>query len=68
MVVQLRIEYEQVVDLVEQLTPDQQETLLVHILSMRASQRPLTPEERIRLLNAAKLDNPVAPLQPHLPE
>jgi len=29
------------------------------MLTYRASQRPLTPEEKIQLLDMAKLDNPV---------
>jgi hypothetical protein len=59
MAVQLTIEYEQVVRLVEQLPAEQQEALLTVILRQRARQRPLTPEEKIRLVDAAKLDNPI---------
>jgi len=59
MALQLNIEYSDVVELVEQLSEEQQRDLITQILTHRARQRPLTPEEKIQLLDAAKLYNPV---------
>jgi hypothetical protein len=59
MAVQLNIEYDQLVELVEQLSEIQQQDLIVRILSQRAQQRPLTADEKIQLLDAAKLHNPM---------
>ncbi|MCL4247407.1 MAG: hypothetical protein KJ065_04575 [Anaerolineae bacterium] len=59
MAVQLNIDYEQLVELVEQLSDEQQQALIARLLTQRARQRPLTVDEKIRLLDAAKLHNPV---------
>lgn len=59
MVANLKLEYEQVAQLVEQLNEEQQKALIIRMLTYRASQRPLTAEEKIQLLDLAKLDNPV---------
>ncbi len=59
MAVQLNIDYSEVVQLVEQLSEEQQRDLITQILTHRARQRPLTAEEKIQLLDAAKLHNPV---------
>jgi hypothetical protein len=59
MAVQLNIDYDDLVGLVEQLSEGQQQDLITQILTHRARQRPLTPEEKIQLLDAAKLHNPV---------
>jgi hypothetical protein len=57
MAVQLDIEYENLVQLVQQLSDDEQKRLIERILSQRAAVRPLTVEEKIQLLDAAKLNN-----------
>ena len=59
MAVQLSIDYDDLVELVEQLSEAQQQDLITQILTHRARQRPLTSEEKIQLLDAAKLHNPV---------
>lgn len=59
MVMQLKVNYEQVIELVEQLSEEQQKALIVHLLTERAAKRPLTAEEKIQLLDAAKLNHPV---------
>lgn len=59
MAIQLSIEYSDLVELVGQLSEAQQQDLITQILTHRARQRPLTPEEKIQLLDAAKLQNPV---------
>lgn len=59
MAVHLRIDYEELVELVEQLSEEQQKDLVTQILTHRALQRPLTSEEKIQLLDAAKLHNPI---------
>ncbi len=59
MAIQLNIDYSEVVQLVEQLSEEQQKDLIAQILTQRARQRPLTAEEKIQLLDAAKLHNPV---------
>ena len=43
----------------QQLSEEQQKDLITQILTHRARQRPLIPEEKIQLLDAAKLHNPV---------
>ena len=59
MAVQLNLDYDDLLGLVEQLSEAQQQDLIRQILTHRAQQRPLTPEEKIQLLDAAKLNNPV---------
>lgn len=56
MVVQLPIQYEQLAELVEQLSEEQQKDLIKRILTRQARQRPLTIDEKLKLLDAAKLD------------
>lgn len=59
MAVQLNIDYDQIVELVEQLSEEQQRDLIARLLTHRARQHPLTAEEKIQLLDAAKLHNPI---------
>ena len=59
MAVQLSIDYDDLVELVEQLSEEQQRDLITQILTHRSRQRPLTSEEKIQLLDTAKLHNPV---------
>jgi hypothetical protein len=59
MAVQLTIDYEQVVQLVEQLTQEQQQALIARLMTQQAQQRPLTAEEKIRLLDATKIHREV---------
>jgi hypothetical protein len=59
MAIHLNIDYSEVVQLVEQLSEEQQRDLITQILTQRSRQRPLTTEEKIQLLDAAKLHNPV---------
>lgn len=56
MAVQMNINYEQLVDLVEQLSEEQQSKLIDHILDERKRKRPLTAREKIQLLRAAQID------------
>ena len=59
MTLQLNIDYSDLIELVEQLSEEQRKDLITQLLTHRARQRPLTPEEKIQLLDAAKLHNPV---------
>jgi dihydrodipicolinate synthase/N-acetylneuraminate lyase len=59
MAVQLKIEYDQLAELVEQLPEDQQRRLVARLLGRTAGERTLTAEEKIRLFEAAQLSNPV---------
>jgi hypothetical protein len=59
MTVQLDIEYDKLVELVKQLPDAQQKDLIAQLLSEQAQKRPLTVEEKIQLLDAAKLDSAV---------
>ena len=59
MAVQLNIEYDQLVALIEQLTDEQREALIARLLVQQAQERPLTVEEKIQLLDAAKIHLPV---------
>ena len=56
MALQLPIRYEQLVELVEQLSEEQQKDLIKRLLTHQAQQRPLTVEEKLKLLDAVKLD------------
>lgn len=56
MALQLPIRYEQLVELVEQLSEEQQKDLIKRLLTHHAQQRPLTVEEKLKLLDAVKLD------------
>ena len=55
MTVQLGIDYEQVIQLVEQLSQAEQDDLISKLLLRRAEQRPLTVEEKLRLFDLAKI-------------
>lgn len=55
MAVQLSIDYEQVVALVEQLSPEQQTDLLVRLIEKSKTRR-LTGQERKAVLEAMTLD------------
>lgn len=57
--VQLEITYEKLVELVDQLSEDKQRDLISHLLDQHAQQRPLTKEEKLQLLDAAKLSVPI---------
>ncbi len=59
MTLQLTVDYAQVVELVEQLSEEQQKELIARLLTQRAHRRPLTADEKIQLLDAAKLHNSV---------
>ena len=59
MALQLPIRYEQLVELVEQLSEEQQKDLIKRLLTRQAQQRPLTVEEKLKLLDAVKLNVPV---------
>lgn len=56
MALQLPIRYEQLVELVEQLSEEQQKDLIKRLLTRQAQQRPLTVEEKLKLLDAIKLN------------
>jgi hypothetical protein len=60
MALQLPIRYEQLVELVEQLSEEQQKDLMKRLLTRDvtrlAQQRQLTVEEKLKLLDAVKLD------------
>jgi hypothetical protein len=58
MAVQLNIDYEALVQLVNQLPVDKQQALLVHLLE-RAKIRQLSKEEKIALLHASILSVPI---------
>jgi len=57
MVVQLNIEYGQLVELVKQLPPAQQKDLIAQLLTTQ--EHPLSAEEKIQLLDAAKIHRAV---------
>lgn len=59
MAVQLDIEFEKLAELVEQLSETEQKHLIARLLNQRAAIRALTAEEKIQLLDAAKLNNPI---------
>jgi hypothetical protein len=53
-------DYARIVQLVDRLSESQQNELIVHLLHRQARQRPLTPQEKIRLFDSAKLYHEVA--------
>jgi hypothetical protein len=61
MALQLSIRYEQLIELIEQLSPDQRDELVEKLLtrSRAAHPVPMTVEDKIRLLDAAKIRIPV---------
>mgnify|MGYP003476679378 CR=1 FL=1 len=54
-----KIDYDQLVELVERLPEGQQNDLIARLLMQRVHQRPLTVSEKIHLLDMAKINNPV---------
>ena len=56
MALKLPVHYEQLIELVEQLSAEQQNDLIARLLTRQAQQRPLSVDEKIRLLDAMKLD------------
>ena len=59
MALQLPIQYEQLIELVEQLTAEQQQDLVKRLLTRDAQQRPLTMDEKLTILDAMKLHTAV---------
>jgi hypothetical protein len=57
--VQLQLDFEQVVDLVEQLPEVQRQQLIIRLLAEPIVQPEWSLEEKLRRLDAAILDNPV---------
>ena len=55
MTINLPIQFSQLVDLIDQLTPEEHAALLTHLISRDIEQAELSPEERIQLLDAAKI-------------
>jgi hypothetical protein len=55
MALQLPIQYEQLIELVEQLSEEQQKDLIKRLLTRSTQQHPLTIEEKLKLLDVAKL-------------
>ncbi|MBC7813274.1 MAG: hypothetical protein H7175_19100 [Burkholderiales bacterium] len=55
----LNLDYDQLIELVVQLSEEQQQELIVRLLTQRGDQRSLTADEKIQLLQAAQLHNPV---------
>jgi hypothetical protein len=60
MSIQLSIDYNQIIELVAQLTKAQQQDSVTRLLAERAKQRSLTAEEKIQLFDAAKIHHPVS--------
>lgn len=56
MALKLPVHYEQLIELVEQLSEEQQNDLIARLLTRQAQHRPLSVDEKIRLLDAMKLD------------
>lgn len=56
MALQLPIGYEQLVELIEQLSEEQQKDLIKRLLTRQAQQRSLTVAEKLKLLDAVKLN------------
>lgn len=56
MFAQMQVDYDQIIDLVEQLPEAQQNELIARVLAHRAETRPLTVEEKLALLDSVKLD------------
>ncbi|MCB9455244.1 MAG: hypothetical protein H6671_04565 [Anaerolineaceae bacterium] len=56
MALKLPVQYEQLVELVEQLSEEQQNDLIARLLTLQAEHRTLTVEEKIKLLDAIKLN------------
>ena len=55
MILELKVDYEQIVGLVKQLSEEEQTKLIKDILNERAKQRPLTVEEKIQLFDSIKI-------------
>jgi hypothetical protein len=58
MAVQLKIPYETFLELVDQLPPEQQQDLLLHLLEKKQSQQ-LNKEEKMALYHASILSVPI---------
>lgn len=59
MSVQLNVDYQQIVELVQQLSHDEQDNLIDQILARRFEERSLSVEEKLRLFDAAKIHTAV---------
>jgi hypothetical protein len=55
MSVQLPLQYEQVIGLVDQLTLDEQQALIQHLLVKNVTKRSLTIDEKLALLDAMRV-------------
>jgi hypothetical protein len=55
MALQLPVQYEQLIELVDQLSEEQQNDLIQRLLTQRARQHPLTIEEKLKLLDSLKI-------------
>ncbi|KAB2902365.1 MAG: hypothetical protein F9K27_17070 [Anaerolineae bacterium] len=53
------VSFEEVVEIVDRLSDDQQNELIKHLMIRQAQQRPLTVEEKIKLLDAVKIHTPI---------
>ncbi|NJR12674.1 hypothetical protein HC776_02000 [bacterium] len=58
MALQLNIDYQQVIALIDQMSSEQQQALIERLLTQR-EQKSLTAQEKIQLLDAVKLHNPI---------
>lgn len=58
-IVQLKIAYDDLLELIQQLPEDRQDDLIQQLLLDRAQRRPLTIEEKIKLFDSAKIKTPV---------
>lgn len=59
MAIQLTIEYEALLEIVDQLSEEQQQQLIEQIMEQRARRRALNAEEKIQLLESAQLHNSI---------
>jgi hypothetical protein len=59
MTIHLPLQFQQVVDLVDQLSEQEQQILIQRLLARNTEMSPLTPAEKIRLFDASKLHNRV---------
>lgn len=59
MAIQVTIEYEALLEIVDQLSEEQQQQLINQIMEQRLRRRPLNTEEKIQLLESAQIHNPI---------
>ncbi len=59
MAMRLSIEYEQLIELVEQLSETQRQDLLARLLAQSTNVHSLTPAEKIKRLKSAQIHQPV---------